>query len=1391
MKRFFVIIVLIFCICMIAFAEDNSFQGDYANSDYAGTDDYGNPYGTDDYGNPYGTDDYGNPYENADDRSPSFDNTDDSDNSDDDDFDEEEAKRRQQRDDEIKAAYLRDHGGSTNVGIDGQVFNNSEPNQGNNDWNTDNSDDINSDQNDTNTPYDENEQNVRNEQNVDFTPDGKMDEGVDGNKESEGTEPSDSALTESSEENAQSQTQEEQRFDFSNTNISEMLFAYSILNATDAELQTQAKAHGITSDYKNKLLELYGITASNEMVNAYFKSTEQKKETSYTFTVTSADRFEKMKEEDGDEELTLYGNVAVSFSSGGESKTLKADSMIISDDSKILIAYGDISVSDASGSALQNIGANLLVFDWEDNNLTLYSAVGAMSKSSGGKGVQYYMNGDVIVFNNKTNETYFQNATLTTNRIKQNSNWQIDAHDIVMKGTGDIFLTAMFLKIGRVPILPLPALFMPGTSLVYNPAIGFSSTKGAFINTTMDIFGGFQDSVGSSEGGLASSFTSLFATDTNKNTVKKDGLLYVKDTSSEQSALDKWASDTSSHLTTFLDAYVNEGVFFGADAATNLFNKRLSLKLLTGIAYKPQAAIQDYTSNTYPSLRYGTYLSGSGSFSNMSVSFDLPFTSDPEFKYTYFNRITKFAFDSLWGEEQKFPSTYSSSSETTLTPSLKFNMSTPSFLRFKALNSFSLGLEASIQMVWKPSTTNPTKEMYSYKLGEGTLPSITMSFGGTILDFSRGSSGTTTVARTLTTEEALELEKHLDEMSPKQRFENELLIQRALSNTTSSESNKSDSSDTATSDNEGPQDGFNYIELDLIGDEEANGITRNFDPWNVSNIPNESSTYSTVSKDTVETADNTDTENSAQLSQEEASAETAKSTESESQENTSEDQSETQKDAEANSIKKTPKGQLPSGYNAPSATINETKTSFMSIFDNAYIRLTYNVNEEFYNKYATTTTDERVLGDETLYNKTTANFSLTGSIFKNYLTFSQTLNSQYIYSKEEKSNNSESHNLQLTGTTSASIPFLGLSWNLGMVYYKYSRSQSDLLQEPTIVNTPAVWSRNFISSHNLAFSKSFFGNKLSLSLSTNLPPLSSSISPTIRFSMNGFTVSASHNMDGNSITELKNKKTSGSFAYSHKYFSTSIGVTYDYTKQQQNMHFLRPFQLTESFSTTFSTSFLRFSQSLSYLGVSSSGVNHYFSGISFSLSAWSYATLNVSLSGAYNNLQVTSTNLSLTTGDIKFNLWRGRIAIGLNASANMSFNFTDIFQNQLTYSFSFLLDIKEFLSFRLSMSGANRNFYKYVGGGSGVGSFSLGALLEDLFKSINIFNPEGLRQTNFVMSGLNFSVSHDMGDWSLSFTYTTEIVQKGNKFNWTPKYTILLQWSAIPELKVDKTIDNR
>ena len=1330
---------------------------------------------------------------------------------DDDELDSEYRQQLRQFDEDVKASYLRDNPGGF-VLVDGKPVEQPQPSLDD----TDSGDDyyeeggLGFERRDDYSSSDENQTNSNSNQVEDNQQDAENEQNVDSERSYEEWQPPSESDEESTNEwqwqtegTQFDTTSEEQQFDFSNTDISEMLFAYSILNATDSEIQAQAKAHGITSDYKNALLKLYGITASNEMVNAYFEGSEPKKETSYTFTVTSADRFEKMKELDGDEELTLYGNVAVSFTGGGESKTLKADSMIISDDSKILIAYGDISVSDESGSALQNIGANLLVFDWEDNNLTLYSAVGAMSKSSGGRGVQYYMNGDVIVFNNKTNETYFQNATLTTNRIKQNSNWQIDAHDIVMKGTGDIFLTAMFLKMGRVPILPLPALFMPGTSLVYNPAIGFSSTKGAFINTTMDIFGGFQDSSAGSDGGLASSFTSLFATDTNKNTVRKDGLLYVKDTSSEQSALDKWAENTSSHLTTFLDAYVNEGMFFGADAATTLFNKRLSLKLLTGIAYKPQAPILGYSSTTYPSFRYGVYLSGSGSFSNMSVSFDLPFTSDPEFKYTYFNRITKFSFDSLWGTEQKFPSTYSSSSETTLTPSFRFTMGTPSFLRHKALNSFSLGLDASIQMAWKPSTTNPTGEMYSYKLGEGTLPSITMSFGGTLLDFSKSGTSTTTVPRTLTKEQALELEKHLDEMSPKQRFENELLIQRALSSSETTTSNSDQPSNESSDVKEEQLPGFNYIELDLIGNEETSGITRNLDAWNASSSSKGNVPSSTVSKDTVENDENEATESSGNASSEgdnQITSEVAENTISGSdapsnqneEKNAEEPIDASDEESESESAKKkTPKGQLPSGYNAPTATINETKTSFMSLFDNAYVRLTYSVNEEFYNKYAATTSDERALGDETLYNKTNAAFSLTGSVFKNYFTFSQTLNSQYIYSKEEKSSNSESHNLQLTGNTSASIPFLGLSWNLGMVYYKYSRSQSDVSPDPVIVNSPAIWSRNFISSHSLAFSKSFFNNRLSLSVSTNLPPLSSSISPTIRFSMNGFSVSASHNMDGDSIAELKNKKTSGSFSYSHRYFSTSIGVVYDYTKQQQNMHFLRPFQLTESFSTTFSTSFLRFNQSLSYLGVSSSGVNHYFSGINFSLSAWSYATLNVSLSGAYNNIQVTSTNLSLTTGDIKFDLWRGRIAIGLNATANMSFNFTDVFQNQLTYSFSLLLDIKEFLSFRLSMSGANRNFYKYVGGGTGVGSFSLGLLLEDLLRSINIFNPAGLRQTNFVMSGLNFSVSHDMGDWALSFTYTTEIVQKGNKFNWTPKYTILLQWSAIPDLKVDKTIDNR
>lgn len=1075
--------------------------------------------------------------------------------------------------------------------------------------------------------------------------------------------------------------------------LTEMLFAYSLITSSDDELRRHAESYGIKSNYKSELLKMYGFTESEEQIKAYFEKTDtESEESEYTFTVQKADRFEKLNSSDEETSLALYGNVVVSFTAGGETRSLSSDAMILSTEEKVLIAYGNISVSSEKGSNLQDISSTMLVFTWGTNKLTLYGAQGTTDKKSSNKTISYYMNGDTIVFDNETTETYLGNATLTTNKDKRNALWSIDAHDIITKDTGDVFLTLMFLKIGRVPILPLPALFMPGRSLVFNPAIGINSDKGMFINTTTDIFGGFKESSASTEDSISSSFTSLFASDTSKDSVKKQGLIYGR-SSGENTPLEQWAKDTSSHLTLFGDIYANEGLFLGGDTTLNFFNKTIAISLIGGGAYKPLATTTSYTSTTYPSWRYGAYADVKVKYTGIDLSLTFPFVSDPQFKNAYLNRITNFSFDSILGTKQTFPKTYSTSNETTLSEVMALNLSLPSSLSTKYLSTATVKLDASIQRLWKAPYDNDRTKAYSYKSGDVKLPTINVSLSGTLFEFSKGTTAST--PQELSYENAIALSPYLNSIqNGSDRMRQELLIQRAIDKEI----------ERLTKENS-EEFKNNYIVAEPIGEEINSGST------------------------------------------------------------------------------------LPQGFNEARATIpSNNRITASSFFDNSSIKLTYAINDEFSNTYTAPTEEGKFFGQQNIYNKLTGVFTLSGAINRQYLSFTSKLTPQYVYSKQENLNNLETHDFQLSGTNSVSIPIIGITWNLGMVYYRYKKTSSDIAKT-TIEKGGGTWTKSDISSHNLSFSKSFINNMFSFSLSGNLPPLSSTLTPTLTFSHKGFTVRGLHTLSGDDFTKLKNKVTSGTFAYSNSYISTTLGVEYDYTKELVGMKFLRPFSINESISLTLFNSILRIQQSLGYKGVSSAGVENYFSPLNLSVSVGPYVTALIGFSGSADNLKLTTSRLNLQTGDLKISLWRGRIFIGLNIGATMNFNFFDPFQNYLDYSFKFIFEIKEFLTASISLNGSNKNFYKYFGGGTGSGAFSFKDMFEDLLRSLNVFNPNDLRNTNFVLSGLDIAISHDMGEWALSFKYTTDIVLEQNEWTWKPKYTILLQWNAIPELKVDQTIE--
>ena len=111
--------------------------------------------------------------------------------------------------------------------------------------------------------------------------------------------------------------------------------------------------------------------------------------------------------------------------------------------------------------------------------------------------------------------------------------------------------------------------------------------------------------------------------------------------------------------------------------------------------------------------------------------------------------------------------------------------------------------------------------------------------------------------------------------------------------------------------------------------------------------------------------------------------------------------------------------------------------------------------------------------------------------------------------------------------------------------------------------------------------------------------------------------------------------------------------------------------------------------------------------------------------------------------------------------------------------------VAEFLSLKFSVKSSNRSFYRYIVDGS----FSFDSMLEDLIRSFDFFG-NGRKSTGFNMSSFNVELVHYMRDWNLCMSVEGSLkAQRNGKLAWSPVYKVYVKWNAIPELKVEKTVD--
>ena len=541
-------------------------------------------------------------------------------------------------------------------------------------------------------------------------------------------------------------------FSLSAVSVETIYYASSSLLSSMAAARSLS-TEGSDDDIRKRLYDYYGYTEYTVPQEESSEEVIGEGESSYTISINSASSVESSASV-----FTVTGSVVIDFTSGDTPKrTLSASTVIVDTEKKILTALGNSKYTDSDeDAAIKEIEADILTVSWDNMDILITDgSTQTERENSEKKKVTFSTSGERLTYLSE-GSVIFDDGMITSNPKHAYSS--ISASSILILPGQDMFLSSATFNIGRVPIFYLPFFFFPGSRILGNPSFGFTSTKGAFLNTTFELIGSYPKIETTDE---SSSFSSLLKTTSDASDESVNGYYYSE--TDELTGIQKFAKNTSSYLTLMADFYrggadatelPSGGIHLGVDSVFNLFDRKLKISVFTGVATPKNT--------TDKTLRY--YGNNSLSFSSwgLSLSLKFPYYSDRTVLYNYSNRLTGFSYGPLLGEESKFPTDYSSSGISSFTRSFSLTYSLPSSVKIPLVSSFSLknlSIEGNYSIVDKSSSSATLRQESNSLLTSYTLPSLSLSLSGNILSLStsaQSSSSNTVSAAEETTETAEE-----------------------------------------------------------------------------------------------------------------------------------------------------------------------------------------------------------------------------------------------------------------------------------------------------------------------------------------------------------------------------------------------------------------------------------------------------------------------------------------------------------------------------------------------------------------------------------------------------------------------------------------------------------
>ncbi len=353
-------------------------------------------------------------------------------------------------------------------------------------------------------------------------------------------------------------------------------------------------------------------------------------------------------EETDTDSIRFEGDVQVSVEKGSSKTTIFASAIDFDRKRNTLYAEGSVTMEqETNGEVTERLTADSLLFDTKklEGFFNQGRVVQVQQESLNLSGDSVLIVSSELFAKGSSNTVTFKNGNLTF-CDDEHPHWEINASRIWLLPGNEFAFANALLFIGPVPVMYFPFFYYPKDELVFNPAFGFRSREGFFVQTTTYIIGRKPLTTESSEDSDDIGFNFMQQSELKEQELQ--GLVLRN--------LDESATMPTDYLKILGDYYTTLGGMVGVQGyfepnnviSTIGFDTRLGFSNVVfkvddfplSISYEKDEKHADYGwfFGTKLPFRYAVGFNTDISLDTINISMDIPLYSDPWFEEDFSDR---------------------------------------------------------------------------------------------------------------------------------------------------------------------------------------------------------------------------------------------------------------------------------------------------------------------------------------------------------------------------------------------------------------------------------------------------------------------------------------------------------------------------------------------------------------------------------------------------------------------------------------------------------------------------------------------------------------------------------------------------------------------------------